>query len=105
MSRWYRLDADGEPVHEPDFIAVVRWFETSDVERRVARTNLAAGGYVSTVFLSLDHGWGDGPPVLWETMAFEVPGHEDGDTQERYTSRADAEAGHARIVAELGGAA
>ena len=25
---------------------------------------------ISTVFLGLDHSWGDGPPLLFETMIF-----------------------------------
>lgn len=53
---------------------------------------------VSTVFLGLDHAHNGGPPVLWETMVF--GGDLDGE-QERYTSRADAVAGHAAMVARV----
>lgn len=103
MIDYYRLDASGVPVLEPDVGAWARWYERVDRERQIARTDLAGGGYVSTVFLGIDHGWGEGDPVLWETMVFDTP---DGDDhQERYTSREDALAGHARIVAALGGAA
>jgi hypothetical protein len=43
------------------------WFETAD--RRVFETFV--GAYrVSTVFLGLDHSFGHGPPVLFETMIF-----------------------------------
>jgi hypothetical protein len=66
-----------------------------DGGRRVARTEFE-GGYVSTVFLGLNHAFTDGPPVLWETMIFGGPN--DG-WQDRYTSRAGAEAGHLRAVA------
>jgi len=52
---------------------------------------------VSTVFLVIDHGFDDGPPVLWETMIF--GGVLDG-ACERYASEADAREGHARLVAE-----
>lgn len=52
---------------------------------------------VSTVFLALDHDLsGKGPPVLYETMIFGGPRD---DYQERYCTRAEAEAGHARAVA------
>lgn len=37
--------------------------------RRVAVHDLN-GIRVSTVFLGLDHQWGDGPPILFETMVF-----------------------------------
>lgn len=58
---------------------------------------------VSTVFLSIDHNWGDGPPILFETMVFD---HSEGENWSdvycgRYCTRAEAEAGHARIVAAL----
>lgn len=97
----YILDDDGQPV-EVDLLTWAHWFEDAH-HRQVARTNLASGGYVSTVFMGLDHRFGgDGPPILWETMSFETPGQEQ--VQERYTSQADALVGHARIVADLSGA-
>ena len=51
---------------------------------------------VSTIFLGLDHSFGDGPPVLFETMVF-------GDTdldynQVRYSTYDEAEAGHKALV-------
>lgn len=94
----YVLDADGEPVVEPDILRWAEWFETAD--RHVAETLIGheptgAEVRVSTVFLGLDHGWGDGPPVLWETMTFGLRADE---PQWRYTSKADAIVGHARAV-------
>ena len=50
---------------------------------------------VSTVFLTIDHGWGNGPPVLFETMVF---GGKHGDYQERYVTWYEAEQGHRRAV-------
>lgn len=47
---------------------------------------------ISTVFLGIDHSWGDDEkPVLWETMIF---GGKHDDYQERYTSVEAALAGH-----------
>ncbi len=43
-------------------------FEAMD--RRVAHTRVLGMCDVSTVFLGLDHAWGGGPPLLFETMAF-----------------------------------
>jgi len=58
--------------------------------RRVANTELGSVR-VSTVFLGLDPAFGDGPPLLFETMVFGGP--LDGD-QERCTSWQQAEAMH-----------
>jgi hypothetical protein len=65
--------------------------------RRVALTELPVGGgpgwVVSTVFLVVDHSFGDGPPVLWETaVSCGVCGG--FDVVARYASRDAAAAGH-----------
>lgn len=58
------------------------------------------GAWVSTVWLGLDHQWGDGPPIIFETMVW----HDGNDTtQERYSTEAAAAAGHEAIVARFGG--
>jgi hypothetical protein len=68
--------------------------------------------YVSTVFLGLDHRhWGGGPPLLFETMAFQHEGRTmdfgfgngpepvaETLCQERYSSWDDAEIGHKAAV-------
>ena len=51
---------------------------------------------ISTVFLTLDHQHGDGPPVLFETMIF--GGEHDQDCW-RYVTWDEAEKGHAEAVA------
>jgi hypothetical protein len=89
---WYTRDADGNAFISDsapgDF----------DMDRRVALTEDLPGGVrVSTVFLALDHSFGDGPPVLWETMVFPADSYMDLEC-ERYTSQADALAGHERMV-------
>lgn len=53
--------------------------------------------YVSTVFLALDHGWDDGPPVLWESLPFKDGSGLDRMMQ-RYRSRKAAVAGHIALV-------
>lgn len=65
-----------------------RWFETGN---RVVAQDKIGDVKVSTVFLGLDHQWGEGPPLLFETMIFEGP--HDG-YQERYSTWDEAEAGH-----------
>jgi hypothetical protein len=95
MSIWrpYYVLVDGEPLRVSDVRAWAHWFETAD--RSVACTDVGPGR-VSTVFLGIDHNYFSGPPVLWETMIFDVPGVEC--RQWRYTSRAAAVAGHAEAV-------
>jgi hypothetical protein len=70
-----------------------RWME--DGNRQVALDSVGGGAYVSTVFLGLDHSFGDGPPLLYETMIF--GGRHDG-YQERYATREEALEGHRRAL-------
>lgn len=89
-----------------DLLAWAAWYE------RTARDEPPAGDFrtggrvvawessgavtVSTVFLGADHSHGHGPPVLFETMIFGGPHDE---YQRRYSTLAEAEAGHAEAVA------
>ena len=104
----YVLNDRGEPVPEPDTVQWAQWLEAAARARCLAETTV--GPYwISTVFLAIDHRYGEaGPPLLWETMIFgayeevEIFGkrqrcRKDID-QIRYTSRAEALAGHARAV-------
>jgi hypothetical protein len=92
----YVLDDAGNPTPEPDLFAWGKFMADTRNERQVARDQIGTV-LISTVFLGVDHGWGNGrsAPVLWETRVFGGPLDQ---TQERYTSRADALAGHARWV-------
>jgi hypothetical protein len=71
------------------------WRRSTD--RRIARDEIN-GVTISTVFLGIDHGFGYGAPVLFETMVF---GGELDQEQERYTTYEAAEAGHAAMVARV----
>jgi hypothetical protein len=84
------------PIPEPDTIAWAQWWETAN---RVLAQDIVNGAKVSTIFLGIDHDYFDcGEPVLWETMIFGGP-HDQW--QERYTSHAEAAAGHAVACAML----
>jgi hypothetical protein len=91
---------DGLVPVETDLITWGRWFETAD--RHVGLTYLSrdtnAEVQVSTVFLGIDHSFGHGIPILFETMVFGGPFDQ---YTERYAFWEQAEAGHARIVAAL----
>jgi hypothetical protein len=106
----YVLDEQGEPAPEPDTVKWGQWFEEATKTGGMRLAEDTAGPYwVSTVFIGLDHGFGRGPPVLWETIIF---GMEEEEIQFlgkrdryrktvdmfRYTSKAEALAGHARAV-------
>lgn len=95
MSDKYIL-VDGIPALEPDLLKWAMWFETAD--RTVGMT--VVGRYeVSTVFLALDHNFGCGIPVLYETMIF-GPDDAQSDTR-RYATVEEAQEGHERVVAAL----
>lgn len=69
-----------------------RWFETAD--RHVAQSTVGEVR-VSTVFLGLDHQFGEGEPLLFETMIF---GGKHDEFQERYSTWEEAEEGHKRAL-------
>lgn len=78
------------PVECNDLLTWGRCLEVSG--RRVALTN----GFslrVSTVFLGLDHSFGFGPPLIFETMIFGKGGWCD-EYCDRYSTWQEAEAGH-----------
>jgi len=90
MSKYYLLN-DDKTCSRTDMMTWARNFETED--RRVA-LNYHNGVKVSTVFLGMDHQWGNGPPLLFETMVF--GGEHDG-MMDRYTTWDEAVEGHLRI--------
>ena len=62
----YILDGKN-PVPCDDIHEWGKWYETAN--RHVEKTNIGEAA-VSTVFLGLDHNWGEGDPLLFETMVF-----------------------------------
>ena len=78
------------------------WAKLFDsIDRRVALTTIVNDKseiQVSTVFLGIDHGFGDGPPILFETMAFE---NGEDKLVQRYLTWEDAEKGHKRMVKQI----
>lgn len=97
MSDKYVL-RDGVPVLEPEILAWATWFENANDQRRVALTDEGDDLVVSTVFLGIDHAFGDRPPLLYETL---VRGRVLTGEMERYATRAEAEAGHEAMVARV----
>lgn len=97
MSDKFILGKDGRTPVPCD---LMQWADAVEQRRfandpwRVDRTEFE-GGHVSTVFLGLDHQFGEGPPLLFETMIF--GGTNDG-WQDRYSTWEEAEAGHKKAV-------
>ena len=97
MTGQYILEGK-EPKLVNDIIKWGKWFETAN--RHVAKTRLPNKVTVSTVFLGLDHSFGEGTPILFETMIF---GGKHNDYQERYATWGEAEVGHQKAVALASG--
>jgi hypothetical protein len=96
MSAKYILDGH-KPKPERDLLTWARWFEDGE-KRRVAHDVVGLVS-VSTVFLGIDHQFGNGPPLLFETMTFGPS--DDGQEQHRYSTWDEAVAGHNAIVGRL----
>jgi hypothetical protein len=90
MSGTY-YDFEGNPI---DVLEWARLFESAD--RVLARTRVGDGSEVSTVWLGLDYSFGQGTPLIYETMIFGGPHDE---YQDRHPNRDAALAGHDQAVA------
>ena len=92
MGEHYILD--GHTPVRADLLTWATWYEAAGEARRVAVTG-DGDVRVSTVFLGLNHQWGAGPPLLFETMVFGGPLDQE---MERYSTWDEAEAGHREMV-------
>lgn len=95
MSEYYAIRKDGSIYPVADVIEWAKVFDRED--RKIARTEIG-GVTVSTVFLGLNHAWGDGPPLLFETLVIEGP--LDGN-MDRYSTIEEARAGHEAMCEEV----
>lgn len=69
---------------------VIEWAASFEKIQAVSQENID-GVFISTVFLGMDYNWGNGQPLLFETMIF---GGEFDQYQERYSTWEEAEEGH-----------
>lgn len=90
---WYILNEDRTttPLEEPIDYSHFCW----DIDKRRVAETTVGHAWVSTVFLQSDHGFGNGPPMLFETLVF---GGDHDDLMRRYTTWDEAVAGHAEVV-------
>lgn len=84
-------DRDGSPLTPLQWSA-----KFEDIpSRRIGWHEHPDGRHLSTVWLGLDHQFGQGPPLIFESCLFP------GDVLERYSTEQEAKDGHARLVAEV----
>ena len=89
-------DRQGLPIEMLEWATI---FEDPEY-KQIRVTELPDGREVSTVWLGMNHNFHGGPPLIFETMVFPA-----ADYQERYSTEAEAIAGHEALVAELTNAA
>jgi hypothetical protein len=66
----------------------------------VGATTLPNGEVVSTVWIGIDHGTGEGRPVIFETMVFSSAESEHELAQQRYSTLDEAQKGHETMIEE-----
>ena len=96
MSDYY--DRQGQPITQAQWVA-----RFAEDHRRIAEDEFVLDGVeimVSTVWLGLDHQYGGGPPLIFETMIFGLGG-EWQDWTARYSTELQAIEGHGLAVAAL----
>lgn len=89
---WYNIDEN----HNTTPCEIIDYTKQDMKYKRVGLDEIGSTR-VSTVFLGLDHGWDDGPPVLFETMVFSDDKDYD-QYQYRYCTWEEAEKGHQLIL-------
>ena len=89
----------GEPYPKGHF-GVLEWardFEDQKM-RVVAQEELKNGRWVSTVWLGLDHSFGAGKPMIFETTVFPKTGVYGDIDMARYATQREALQGHKKMV-------
>lgn len=85
-------DLQGHPISFEEYIEL-----SSLGKKRIAKTDLPNRYWVSTVWLGMDHSFGEGPPLIFESMVFKGEDFTDQDC-ERYSTEEEALAGHQVMV-------
>jgi hypothetical protein len=101
MDQFY-YNMEGEPISRREGLKL---FGDDPNLRRVAFTRIEEGEHVgveiSTVLLVINHQFGEGPPIIFETMVFHDGDGWRGEEQRRYSTKEEALAGHREIVAKI----
>src|SRR5262249_49494543 len=94
MNLYY--DRQGHPIRME---AMAKLIEDLDY-KRIAETTLPDGKWVSTVWLGINHQFGQGPPLIFETMVFESRENLSEIACQRYSTENEAIIGHQEMVAQ-----
>lgn len=98
--KYYKLDMLGNAI-ECDFMESSSWLATHEDRRLIAITQFPQV-VISTIFLGVDLSMPDEPPKLFESLVSGVKQYRAiNGIHARYTTRAEALNGHARMVAKL----
>jgi hypothetical protein len=90
MTKYYVLK--GRKVYPAE--SLLDWALNFEQSNRIVKKDSIEGVEVSTVFLGLDHNWGDGPPLIFETITFS---DSMGEVQVRCTTYEQAEEMHENV--------
>jgi hypothetical protein len=91
-------DPDGNPLPFMEWAILFELRHLDDDDSWWRRSTTIGDVEVSTVWLGLDHSFGSGPPLFWETMIF---GGQYDEYEWRHPSREAAFAAHDQIVAAV----
>lgn len=87
----YYILKDKKPIE----VNISKWVEwQDDFKKKIVKKENINDVEISTVFLGVNHNFGEGEPILFETMIF--GGKYDGE-QERYCTWDEAIKGHEKI--------
>lgn len=121
MEEWARVsyhDRQGQPMTMLEYVERCgRDYEAREEYKKIAYTEVGDMAFVSTIWLGINHRFGPGPPLIFETMSFMLPRDDDPpnpllgrptlqaledyvDTR-RYSTEEEARAGHEEVVAEV----
>ena len=83
------FDQDGKPITH------AQWLDTwGEIENRIIARTQDGRFLISTVWLGLNHQYGDGPPLKFETMIFDEQNNGEDIGCQRYSTKEQAIAGH-----------
>lgn len=91
-------DIDGRAIRHAEYLQLLERKRTENYHR-VAIDHIELYE-VSTVWLGLDHGFGRGAPLIFETMVF-LDGTVEDTYLQRYATKEEAMAGHEAVCAEI----
>lgn len=91
-----KFNKEGEPI---DSMTWLKLLEEKDY-KIIRQETLPNKKIVSTIWLGLDHSFGQGEPLIFETMVFKEKGNYTEEACQRYSTLKQAQAGHRKMVEE-----